>query len=113
MHGFHIHEFGDNTNGCISSGGHFNPTQKTHGDRADAERHVGDMGNVEAGADGSVKVDFEDKLVSLFGEHSIIGRTLVVHGEKDDLGRGDNAASKQNGNAGARVACGVVGIAAA
>ncbi|KAI3653065.1 hypothetical protein MP228_002490 [Amoeboaphelidium protococcarum] len=110
LHGFHVHEFGDNTNGCTSTGGHFNPFNKNHGAPEDEDRHVGDFGNVVAGADGVAKVDITDKVASLFGSHSILGRSIVVHADSDDLGKGVNEASKQNGNAGARMACGVIGL---
>lgn len=112
-HGFHVHEFGDTTNGCVSAGAHFNPHGKDHGGPNSDVRHVGDLGNVEAGADGVAKVNISDKLISLSGDHNIIGRTLVVHADPDDLGQGGHELSKTTGNAGARVACGVVGIAKA
>ncbi|KAI9099294.1 copper-zinc superoxide dismutase [Phlyctochytrium arcticum] len=111
LHGFHIHEFGDNTNGCTSAGGHFNPTAQTHGAPTDAVRHVGDLGNLTAGADGNVKVELEDSHIKLIGPQSIIGRTVVVHAGEDDLGRTDHKESKITGNAGGRVACGVIGVA--
>ncbi|KAL3280014.1 hypothetical protein HHI36_017522 [Cryptolaemus montrouzieri] len=111
LHGFHVHEFGDNTNGCISAGAHFNPGNKQHGGPKHDERHVGDLGNIEAGADGVAKVNITDTIISLKGENSIIGRTLVVHADPDDLGEGGHELSKTTGNAGARVACGVIGIA--
>lgn len=77
-HGFHVHEFGDTTNGCMSTGAHFNPTGKTHGAPSAAERHVGDLGNVLADASGLAKVDITDKLASLNGANSVLGRALVV-----------------------------------
>jgi Cu-Zn family superoxide dismutase len=113
LHGFHIHEFGDNTNGCMSSGPHFNPFGKTHGAPTDTIRHVGDLGNIEAvlTVDSTVaKVDIKDSLISLSGPLNIIGRTLVLHADQDDLGKGGHELSVSTGNAGARIACGIIGI---
>ncbi|CAI5440729.1 unnamed protein product [Caenorhabditis angaria] len=115
LHGFHIHQYGDSTNGCISAGPHFNPFGKTHGGPNSEVRHVGDLGNVEAGADGVAKINITDKFVTLFGVNSVIGRSLVVHAGVDDLGEGVGEKaeeSKKTGNAGARAACGVIALAA-
>ena len=75
-------------------------------------RHNGDLGNVIAGADGIAKVDFEDHLVMLYGPHSCIGRSMVCHKDVDDLGVGGHELSSTTGNAGARLACGVIGLSA-
>jgi Cu-Zn family superoxide dismutase len=66
---------------------------------------VGDLGNVEADASGKAVVGMRDTLVSLKGPHSVIGRALLVHADPDDL------KTQPTGNAGARLACGVIGIA--
>jgi len=105
-HGFHIHEFGDcSAPDGASAGGHYNPTDMPHSMPASAKRHVGDLGNVEAGKDGTVHLDYVDTMISLTGEHSIIGRGVIVHEKEDDL------TTQPTGAAGARVACGVIGVA--
>ncbi|KAF7504820.1 hypothetical protein GJ744_001686 [Endocarpon pusillum] len=109
--GMHIHQFGDNTNGCTSAGPHFNPFGKTHGAPEDDERHVGDLGNFKTDGQGNAKGSVEDKHIKLIGEQSVLGRTIVIHAGTDDLGRGDTEESKKTGNAGPRPACGVIGIA--
>ena len=105
-HGFHIHQYGDCSNpDGTSAGGHFNPGNKNHGAPADTERHVGDLGNLEAGADGKAHLESVDSLITFSGDHSIIGRAIIVHAGEDDL------TSQPTGDAGGRVACGVIGIA--
>merc|ERR1711944_119067 len=112
QHGFHVHQFGDNTDGCTSAGPHYSPDGATHGAPTDpkGERHAGDLGNVVAGDDGIAKFDLKDSLISLAGERSIIGRTMVIHADVDDLGKGGHELSKTTGNAGGRLACGVIGL---
>ena len=107
-HGFHIHEFGD----CSrldgkSAGGHFNPEGKPHAGPEAAERHVGDLGNLEAGEDGTAHYERVDTVIAFSGAHSIIGRGIIIHAGEDDL------TTQPTGAAGARVACGVIGIAKA
>ncbi|CAG8499760.1 1584_t:CDS:2, partial [Acaulospora colombiana] len=108
-HGFHVHEFGDNTDGCTSAGDHYNPTNKHHGAPQDEVRHVGDLGNISASENGTVKTKIKDKFIALVGPHSVVGRTIIVHADKDDLGKGNHPLSLSTGNAGARVACGIIG----
>lgn len=64
--------------GCTSAGAHFNPLGKDHGGPDHTVRHIGDLGNVEAGADGVAKVNITDTQIQLSGPHSVIGRTVVV-----------------------------------
>ncbi|KAJ1801445.1 Superoxide dismutase [Cu-Zn] [Coemansia sp. RSA 2399] len=109
-HGFHIHQYGDNTNGCTSAGAHYNPHGKTHGAPEDENRHLGDLGNITASGSGPAVLDVTDSQVTLFGAHSVIGRTVVVHADEDDLGKGGHELSVTTGNAGGRMACGVIGI---
>ncbi|TFY76042.1 hypothetical protein EWM64_g7970 [Hericium alpestre] len=109
--GFHIHQLGDATNGCISAGPHFNPHGKNHGAPTDSERHAGDLGNIESDRSGVAKFTIKDEQITLNGPLSLIGRTVVLHAGTDDLGKGNNEESLKTGNAGGRAACGVIGIA--
>ena len=108
--GMHVHAFGDNTNGCTSAGPHFNPHGKEHGAPTDENRHVGDLGNIKTDGQGNAQGSVTDKFIKLIGSESVIGRTIVVHGGTDDLGKSDHPESKKTGNAGPRPACGVIGI---
>ncbi|KAL0961408.1 hypothetical protein HGRIS_006357 [Hohenbuehelia grisea] len=110
--GFHVHQYGDLSDGCMSTGPHFNPLGKKHGAPTDSDRHVGDLGNIESDENGVASFTFEDSLISLAGEMNIIGRAVVLHAGVDDLGRGDNEESLKTGNAGARAACGIIKPAA-
>ena len=111
LHGFHVHEFGNLTNGCVSAGPHYNPTGKTHAGPTDESKHVGDFGNVVADENGHAVYDAMVSQVMIYGwENCIAGRACVVHQGVDDLGKGGNEESLKTGNAGTRVACGVIGI---
>jgi Cu-Zn family superoxide dismutase len=106
-HGFHVHEFGDcSAPDASAAGAHFNPTNKPHAGPDAPDRHVGDMGNVEADAAGKAKLEYVDHQISLTNDQqSVIGRSVVVHMKRDDL------KSQPAGDSGARVACGVIGRA--
>lgn len=88
-----------------SAGGHYNPFGAEHGASTDTNRHVGDLGNIVANQDSVAHYEWTDPMLELNGAFSIIGRAVVVHADEDDL------ESQPTGNAGARVACGVIGIA--
>jgi len=60
---------------------------------------------------GNAYMCFTDQLISLYGEYSIVGRSVVVHAQEDDLGKTNHPDSSKTGNSGARVACGVIGLA--
>ena len=103
-HGFHIHEKGDCGNNGANAGGHFNPTSMVHGAPDAVSHHAGDFGNVTADANGEVHTRFTTHSVSLkSGEaNNPIGKAVVLHEKADDL------ATQPSGNAGARIACGVL-----
>ena len=105
-HGFHIHEFGDLSQGCESAGGHYNPDGVDHGDLE--QGHVGDLGNITADDSGTANIKIVAKRVDLVGERSIVGRSIVIHKDIDDLGKGGDEESLKTGNAGDRLACGVI-----
>lgn len=112
-HGFHVHQYGDVfTNGCDSTGPHYNPRKALHGAPHDGpdQRHAGDLGNIVADGQGVAVINVVDTVVSLNGPESILGRAFVVHAAEDDLGRVENEGSTKTGNAGARLACGIIAI---
>lgn len=105
-HGFHIHEFGDcSAADATSAGAHFNPYDKPHGGPGEALHHAGDLGNLIADPSGNAHYEHTDATLSLDGPNSIIGRSIVIHANTDDL------QSQPAGNSGARIGCGVIGIA--
>lgn len=107
-HGFHLHEIGDcSAPDASSAGSHWNPTNQPHGGPDSPQRHAGDLGNITADASGTAHLDRELQGLSLDGPQSARGRAVLVHANADDL------KSQPAGNAGARLACGVVGGAGA
>lgn len=103
-HGFHVHEKGDCSSGDgMSTGGHFNPDAQSHGKHGAGAHHTGDLPSLIANANGVAELKFESKLISLKpGANQIIGRGLIVHRDPDDF------KTQPTGNAGPRLACGVI-----
>lgn len=105
-HGFHIHEKGDCSSGDgLSAGGHFNPAGKPHGHGGMDEgmHHVGDLPNLKADAQGVARFSFESRTLRIGSTaNDIVGRGLIVHRDPDDY------VSQPVGNAGPRLACGVI-----
>jgi len=103
-HGFHIHDKGDcSAPDASSAGDHFNPTGKQHG-KMGKDSHMGDLENIKADNMGMAKVDMklDADYWMLSGPNSIVGRSIVVHADEDDL------KTQPSGNSGKRVACGVI-----
>lgn len=102
-HGFHIHMFGDlRSKDGMSAGGHFNPGMHMHGGPNSPDHHAGDLGNIKANDQGVADVDAKAEGLRLF---QVLGRSIVVHADPDDL------KSQPSGNSGARIAVGVIGLA--
>ena len=106
VHAFHIHEKSScSTPDASSAGGHFNPENKKHGAPQSQKSHAGDLGNIRADENGVVKIDKKVtslKLYPLNDKHSVLGKTFIVHEHMDDL------KSQPSGNAGSRIACGMI-----
>ena len=105
QHAMHIHEFGDgsSTDGT-KAGGHYNPEEKPHGLPGTDTRHAGDLGNLQADAEGKSVYRAEFKNISMLGKNAIIGRGVIIHAKPDDGGQ-------PVGNAGARIGFGSIGVA--
>jgi Cu-Zn family superoxide dismutase len=103
QHGIHVHEKGDcSSPDGSSAGGHFNPDQMPHSSPGSITRHVGDLGNITADEKGVAEYSALDQVIKLDGPQSVIGRAVIVHADPDDY------MTQPTGNAGARVACGVI-----
>ena len=103
VHGFHIHEKGDCGNDGGAAGMHFNPDTTAHGAPDTPPHHAGDFGNVTANDAGEVHTRFTTRSVTVgAGANSAVGRAVILHASPDDL------TTQPTGNAGARIACGVV-----
>jgi Cu-Zn family superoxide dismutase len=106
-HAIHIHEKGDcSAADAASAGGHFNPTTQPHGKVDSAAHHGGDMNNIVADGEGVAKVDVHASGVTLGGgaANDVAGKAVIVHAAPDDY------KTQPTGNAGARIACGVITV---
>ena len=101
-HGLHVHETGDcSAPDGTSAGGHYNPGGHDHALPDASPRHAGDMGNVTADGEGNVRVTLTFSNITLGGPNPVEGRAVILHASPDDGGQ-------PTGNAGARIACGVI-----
>ncbi|MBN1238999.1 MAG: superoxide dismutase family protein [Gammaproteobacteria bacterium] len=105
-HGIHVHENGDcSAPDASSAGDHLAPQGSPHGapDDPRAQRHAGDLGNIEAADSGEASMRMTDRVLELDdGEQGVVGRAVVVHAAEDDL------TTQPSGNSGDPVACGVI-----
>ncbi len=103
-HGFHVHEKGDCSSGDgMSTGGHFNPDGKPHGNHGVATHHAGDLPSLKADASGVAKFSFDSRTIAVgAGISDIIGRGLIVHRDPDDY------KTQPTGNSGPRLACATI-----
>src|SRR5262245_55196989 len=103
-HGFHIHEKGDCSSGDgMSAGAHFNPANQPPAPLSTPTRHAGHMPALKAHSSGNASVAVElDVITVVHGPTGIVGRGLIVHVQPDDY------KTQPTGNAGARLACGVI-----
>jgi superoxide dismutase, Cu-Zn family len=105
-HAMHVHQFGDcSAPDAMSAGGHYNPEGHEHGLPEKGKRHAGDLGNLTADNDGKAHYEIIVDNISIAGvKNPIIGRAVIVHAKPDD-------GAQPVGNAGARIGCGVIGVA--
>lgn len=104
-HAFHIHQYGDCSGpDGMTAGGHYNPEGHPHALPTGGPRHAGDLGNVQADDSGKAHYEITVDNVTIAGtKNPIIGRGVIVHAKPDD-------GSQPTGNAGGRIACGVIGV---
>jgi Cu-Zn family superoxide dismutase len=106
--GIHIHEGSECAGDFTSAGGHFNPAGHPHGGPGQAESHAGDLGNITVGEDGTGSLELTSTAITVDpGPNSVVGRTVILHEQADDL------ESQPTGAAGGRIACGVIQAAGA
>lgn len=104
-HGFHVHLLGD----CRGqtgkrAGTHFNFSGPSRNPSEDIDRITGNLGILETGKDGKAQLEADIDDARLHGPYSILGRSIIVHARPND------PAQPPIGAAGARIACGVIGL---
>ncbi|MDB5769731.1 MAG: superoxide dismutase [Burkholderia sp.] len=104
QHGFHVHEKGDCSSAdALTAGGHFNPDGNPHAHAGEAKRHAGDLVNLVADGNGESNATFEVDTIRVDdGKHGILNRAVIIHANPDDY------VSQPVGNAGGRIACGLI-----
>ncbi len=105
-HAIHVHEYGDITaDDGTSAGSHYNPEGHEHGLPSSGPRHAGDLGNLQADANGRARYELTvDNITIAGGRNPVIGRSVIIHEKADDGGQ-------PTGNAGGRISMGVIGVA--
>lgn len=105
-HAIHIHAIGDcSAPDGKSAGGHWNPTNENHGKWMEAPFHIGDIGNLVVGADGTGTIERETNLWSIGGKEAnknVVGHAIIIHEGPDDF------SSQPSGAAGPRIGCGEI-----
>lgn len=105
LHGFHIHKTGNTLDGAHTLCEHYNPTRQNHGGLNSKYSHLGDLGNLKANSKGDVQQTINSRLLSL---EEIFGRSLIVHADRDDLGKGNHKDSLTTGHSGKRILWGII-----
>ncbi|KAL4702024.1 hypothetical protein ACJJTC_013541 [Scirpophaga incertulas] len=107
IHGLHVHDAGDLSEGCSSIGGHYNPLGTPHGGPSNPTdaRHAGDLGNIVTDGNGRATFRIVDNVLKVW---DVIGRSIAISEKEDDLGKGTSPTSKLDGDSGKPIACGII-----